>query len=403
MYTLRRFLMTQNRKQKKLPPPPAVGFGTRAVHSGQEPDPSTGAIMTPVYLTSTYVQAAPGKHKGYDYSRTRNPTRTALEKNLAALEGGAHGLCFSSGMGAINCVLSMLRWGDHVVAGNDLYGGTYRILRKVYEKLGVGSTFLDLTDLDAVAAAIKPETKLLMLESPTNPLLRVYDLVALARLAKQRGVLVVVDNTFATPALQQPLALGADIVVHSATKYLGGHSDVVLGALVIDDTELRDKLAFLQNSVGATPGPLDCFLVLRGTKTLHVRMQRHCQSAAKIAKYLAGHPKVAVVHYPGLPSHPQYKLAKKQMSGPGGMVSFELAATLKQSMKFAASLQWFALAESLGGVESLIDHPVSMTHGSIPREERIKAGLNDGLLRLSVGIEDVDDLIADLDQAFAKV
>jgi cystathionine beta-lyase/cystathionine gamma-synthase len=355
--------MPKKRTQKQ---PSAPGFATLAIHAGQEPDPSTGAIMTPVYLTSTYVQTLPGEHKGYDYSRTKNPTRTALEQNLAGLEGGRFGLCFASGMGAINCVLTLLRWGDHVVAGNDMYGGTYRILRRVYEKLGLGATFVDMTDLAAVEAAIKPETRVLFLESPTNPLLRVYDLKALAKLAKGRGILVVVDNTFATPALQRPLELGADVVVHSATKYLGGHSDVVLGALVLNDAELRDKLAFLQNSVGATPGPMDCFLVLRGTKTLHLRMERHCENAAKVARFLAGHKKVARVYYPGLPAHPQHALAKRQMSGFGGMVSFELKASLERSKRFSGSLTWFALAESLGGVESLIDHPVSMTHGSIP-------------------------------------
>jgi cystathionine gamma-synthase/cystathionine gamma-lyase len=379
------------------------GFATRAVHAGQQPDPTTGAIMTPVYLTSTYVQRAPGQHQGYDYSRTKNPTRTALEDNLAALEGGRFGLCFSSGMGAINCVLTLLRWGDHVVAGNDLYGGTYRILRRVYEKLGVAASFVDMTDLAAVEAALRPETRVLFLESPTNPLLRIYDLKALGKIAKARGILVVVDNTFATPALQRPLELGADVVVHSATKYLGGHSDVVLGALVLNDQELRDKLAFLQNSVGATPGPMDCFLVLRGTKTLHLRMQRHCENALAVARFLAGHAKVAKVHYPGLPAHPQHALCKRQMSAPGGMVSFELKASLQKAMRFSGSLRWFSLAESLGGVESLIDHPVSMTHGSIPREERVKAGLEDGLLRLSVGVEEASDLIEDLDQGLASL
>ncbi|MBL8693002.1 MAG: cystathionine gamma-synthase [Planctomycetes bacterium] len=378
-------------------------FATRCVHAGQAPDPATGAIMTPVYMTSTYVQEAPAQHKGFDYSRTTNPTRTALEGNLAALEGGTYGLAFSSGMGAINTVLNLLQSGDHVVAGNDLYGGTYRILKTLYEKLGVTSTFVDTTNVAHIEAAIRPTTKLLMFETPTNPLLRLTDLEAASAVARKRGILTVCDNTFATPALQNPLALGCDLVVHSTTKYLGGHSDVVGGALIVNNTELYQKLKHFQNAVGATPGPMDCFLVLRGTKTLHLRMERHVTNAQRIAEYLAGHRSVDRVFYPGLTSHPQHALAKRQMRGAGGMVSFELKGGVEEGKRFASKTRLFALAESLGGVESLIDHPVSMTHGSIPREERMKAGLNDGLLRLSVGVEDVNDLIADLEQAFAAI
>jgi cystathionine beta-lyase/cystathionine gamma-synthase len=375
------------------------GFSTLAVHAGQEPDPTTGAIMTPVYLTSTYVQEAPSKTKGYDYSRSHNPTRTALERNLAALEGGRHGLAFASGMAAIHCVLNLLQSGDHVIAGNDLYGGTFRILRTLYQKFGIETTFVDLTDLKQLEGAFRASTKLVMLETPTNPLLRCCDLRALATICKKKGVLSMADNTFATPWLQRPLELGCDIVAHSTTKYLGGHSDVVGGALVVDDDELLKKLMHFQNSCGGTPGPMDCFLVLRGTKTLHVRMERHCENATSIAKWLETHPRVARVIYPGLPSHPNHAIAKKQMTAFGGMVSVELKATVEQAKKVCSSFEVFSLAESLGGVESLVDHPASMTHASIPAEERRRAGLEDGLIRLSVGIEDVDDLTADLDQA----
>lgn len=379
------------------------GFGTLAIHAGQEPDPTTGAIMTPVYMTSTYVQEAPSQTKGYDYSRTCNPTRTALEKNLAALEGGRFGLGFASGMAAIHCVLNTLQSGDHVIAGNDLYGGTYRLLRTFYAKFGLETTFVDLTDLKQLEAAFRPSTKLVMLETPTNPLLRCCDLAAIARICRKKGVLTMADNTFATPYLQNPLALGCDIVAHSTTKYLGGHSDVVGGALVLDDADLRQRLAHFQNSCGGTPGPMDCFLVLRGTKTLHVRMQRHCESALVVAKWLTEHPRVAKVHYPGLPSHPNFAVAKKQMRAGGGMVSVELEATVAQAKKVASSLRVFSLAESLGGVESLVDHPASMTHASIPPAERRKAGLEDGLIRLSVGLEDCADLIADLDRALSRI
>jgi cystathionine beta-lyase/cystathionine gamma-synthase len=379
------------------------GFGTRAVHAGQDPDPSTGAIMTPVYMTSTYVQSSPGVNKGYDYSRTTNPTRVALEANLAALEGGKHGLAFSSGMGAANTVLDLLAAGDHVVAGNDLYGGSYRIMRRVFERFGLTFSFVDTTDAAMVRAAFRPNTKLLWIETPSNPLLRVTDIAACTKLAKERAAATLVDNTFATPYLQQPLALGADIVLHSTTKYLGGHSDVVGGALVVNDDALEARLRFLQNAVGAVPGPMDCFLVLRGTKTLHLRMERHCTNARKIAVFLSSHPAVTKVFFPGLTSHPQNALATTQMRAPGGMVSFEVRGGLDASRKVAERVKLFALAESLGGVESLLDHPAIMTHASIPAAERHAAGLADGLLRLSVGIEDAEDLLADLRHALHEI
>ncbi|MCR9247596.1 MAG: cystathionine gamma-synthase [bacterium] len=379
------------------------GFGTLAIHAGQSPDPSTGAIMTPIFQTSTYVQKAPNQTQGYDYSRSGNPTRSALEGNIAGLEGAEWGLGFSSGMAAITCVLHLLEAGDHVVAGNDLYGGTFRLLRTVFEKFGVETTFVDLTDLDAFQAALQKNTKLVMLETPTNPLLRCCDLRAIAKICRRKKLLTLADNTFATPYLQRPIDLGCDLVVHSTTKYLGGHSDVVGGMLVGNGEELRARLAHFQNSCGGTPGPMDSFLVLRGTKTLHVRMQRHCESALKIAKWLESHKKVARVYYPGLPSHETYRTAKKQMKHGGGMVSVELKATVAQAKRFCSRLEVFALAESLGGVESLVDHPASMTHASIPKKERKKAGLEDGLIRLSVGIEDLDDLVADLDQALKRL
>ena len=386
--------MTSERKQ---------GFGTTAIHAGQHPDPTTGAIMTPVYMTSTYVQEAPAVTKGYDYSRSHNPTRTAMEQNLAAMEGGAFGLGFASGMAAIHCVLNLLQSGDHVVAGNDLYGGTYRILKTLYEKFGLRTTFVDMTDLAAFRAALQPNTKLVMLETPTNPLLRCSDLAAIAAVCRSKGILTLADNTFATPCLQNPLALGCDIVVHSTTKYLGGHSDVVGGVLVCNDAALHKQLAHFQNSCGGTPGPMDCFLVLRGTKTLHVRMDRHCSNATAVAEWLSLHPKVDRVYYPFLATHPQHAVARKQMRAGGGMVSVELKANVDQAKKFAASMRWFSLAESLGGVESLVDHPASMTHASIPADQRRAAGLQDGLIRLSVGIEDEADLIADLEQALKKL
>ena len=379
-----------------------LGFGTNAIHAGQSPDPTTGAIMTPVYMTSTYVQEAPSVNKGYDYSRSHNPTRTALEGNLAALEGASHGLCFASGMAAIHCVLNLLQSGDHVIAGNDLYGGTYRLLQTVYKKFGVQTTFVDMTNLAQLEAAIQPSTKLIMLETPTNPLLRCCDLGAIATLAKRKGVLTMADNTFATPYLQTPIALGCDIVAHSTTKYLGGHSDVVGGALLSNDLELHQSLMHFQNTCGGTPGPMDAFLVLRGTKTLHVRMDRHCDNAMRVAEWLSAHDKVARVIYPGLASHPQHELVKRQMRKGGGMVSVELKASVEQAKQVCSSFEVFSLAESLGGVESLVDHPASMTHASIPAQERRAAGLEDGLIRLSVGIEDSDDLIADLDQALRR-
>ena len=379
-------------------------FATRAIHAGQTPDPQTGAVMTPVYLTSTYAQKAPGKHRGYDYSRTANPTRTALERNLAALEGARHALAFSSGMAAINTVLNLLKTGDHVVCGNDVYGGTFRILTKVYRQYGIDTTFVDTRDAAQIAAAWRPTTRLLWLETPTNPLLRLCDLKALSRLAhRRRDVVVAVDNTFATPCNQSPLALGADLSVHSTTKYLGGHSDVVGGAIAVDRKDLRDRLAFYQNAVGAVPGPMDCFLVLRGIKTLASRMEVHHRNAARIARWLERHPRVRRVFYPGLASHPQHRLAKRQMRGFGGMVSFELRGSLRQASRFVSSTRVFTLAESLGGVESLLEVPAIMTHASIPRADRLKAGLPDGLIRLSVGIEDGRDLLEDLEQAFRKV
>lgn len=376
-------------------------FGTTAIHGGLAPDPTTGAIMTPVYLTSTFVQSAPGQHKGYDYARTNHPTRAALESNLAAIEGGKFGLAFSSGLSAEATVVQLLQAGAHILCCQDLYGGTYRLLVRVFQKFQVETTFLDLSDLRAVEAAFRPTTKLIWLETPSNPLLTVTDIEELGKLARSRGALLAVDNTFATPYLQNPLKLGAHLVVHSTTKYLGGHSDVVGGAIVTDDEYLYRELKFLQNAVGAVPGPLDCFLVLRGIKTLHVRMQRHCENARRIARFLAGHKEVARVFYPGLPSHPGHEVAKKQMSDFGGMISFELRGGPDRNVRFTTRTKVFSLAESLGGVESLVGHPLTMTHASIPAEQRKKVGLPEALVRLSVGIEDVEDLIEDLDQAIA--
>lgn len=372
-------------------------FATKAIHAGVEPDPTTGAIMTPIYQTSTYVQAAPGDHKGYEYSRTHNPTRTALQQALAALEGGKHGLCFASGMAATDTVAKLLSSGDEIVSTSDLYGGTYRLFTKVFGRYGVKSSFVDMSDLAAVKAAITPRTKLIWVETPTNPLLRIIDIAAMAALAKEAGCLLAVDNTFATPFLQSPLEHGADIVLHSATKYLSGHSDVVLGALVVNDDELAERLAFLQNSSGATPGPQDCFLVLRGLKTLHLRMERHCANAAVLVERLVAHPAVGKVYWPGLPEHSGHAIAKAQMRGFGGMLSFTLKEdSVEKAHAVLTKLKLFALAESLGGVESLSGHPATMTHASIPREERLRNGLSDGLIRLSVGVEDVQDLWEDL-------
>ena len=376
-------------------------FETRAIHAGQEPVSENGAVMTPVYLNSTYKQDFPAELRdGHDYSRTKNPTRTALEANLASLENASWGLTFASGLAACNALMDRLSSGDHVVAGNDLYGGTYRLFTRVFERHGLRFTFVDASDAEAIEAAMEPATRYVFLETPSNPLLRLTDIGAAARIAHDRGALCVVDNTFATPYLQQPLALGADLVLHSLTKYLGGHSDVVGGALIGDDPGLREELGFLQNAVGAIPGPLDCFLVLRGTKTLAVRMERHCANATAVARHLEAHPLVERVIYPGLASHPQHELAQRQMRAPGGMVSFELRhGSVAQANAFAAATRVFTLAESLGGVESLVEVPPSMTHASIPPETRRAAGMADGLVRLSVGIEHVDDLIADLNQA----
>lgn len=379
-------------------------FATRAVRAGQPPDPGTGAVMVPVYLTSTYAQRAPGRHRGFDYSRTGNPTRQALERNLASLEGARHALAFASGMGATNTVLNLLGAGDHVVCDNDVYGGTYRILTKVYRQYAVDASFVDATDCSALMREVTDRTRLVWLETPTNPLLRIRDIRAVARALGRRRPrpLLAVDNTFATPCLQNPLALGADLAVHSTTKYLGGHSDVVGGAIAVNDRRLRDRLAFYQNAVGAVPGPMDCFLVLRGTKTLAARMAVHCASARRIARFLARHPMVRRVHYPGLETHPQHALAKRQMRDFGGMISFEIRGGLQKARRFVCATRCFTLAESLGGAESLIELPSVMTHASIPRGERIRAGLADGLVRLSVGIEDVRDLVEDLGRAFRR-
>lgn len=379
---------------------PDARFETRAVHAGQTPDPENGALMTPVYLNSTYLQDAPAvPRNGYEYSRTSNPTRTALQENLASLEGAAWGLCFASGLAATNALCDLLDPGDHVVAGNDLYGGTYRIFVRVFERYGIDFSFVDATDLDAIAGAMTDKTRFVYLETPTNPLLSICDIAGAAEIAHARGAKLIVDNTFATPFLQRPLEHGADVVLHSLTKYLGGHSDVVGGTLVGNDHELEEKLAFLQNAVGAQLGPMDAFLVLRGTKTLGVRMERHCSNAEAIARHLEAHPAVERVIYPGLASHPGHALAARQMTAFGGMVSFELHGGLEAARVVSSSTKIFALAESLGGVESLIEVPPLMTHASIPAEERRAAGLQDGLVRLSVGIEHVDDLLADLDQA----
>ncbi|HLG31194.1 MAG TPA: cystathionine gamma-synthase [Candidatus Brocadiales bacterium] len=376
-------------------------FETRAIHAGCEPDSGTGAIMTPIFQTSTYVQESPGKHKGYDYSRTHNPTRTALEKNIASLEEGKYGLAFSSGMSAISTITQMLNAGDHIICSDDVYGGTFRLFDKVLKKFNLEFDFIDLTSLQSLERYIKNTTKLVWLESPSNPLLKLIDIEATARTAKSHGIITVVDNTFATPFFQKPLKLGADIVMHSTTKYLNGHSDVIGGALVMNDQELYTKLQFLQNAAGGVPGPFDCFLVLRGIKTLAIRMERHAENALKIAQFLENHPKVRKVIYPGLSSHPQHDLAKRQMTGFGGIVTFFIKGGLEVARKFLERVKVFSLAESLGGVESLIEHPAIMTHASLPKEVREKIGISDELIRVSVGIENVDDLIDDLKQAIA--
>jgi len=373
---------------------------TRFVHAGAHPDPSTGAIMTPIFQTSTYVQAAPGVNQGFEYARSQNPTRKALEEAIAELEGGNYGLSFSSGVAATDAVIKLLSAGDEVVCGNDMYGGTYRLFTKIFQRMGIIFHLVNTTDAENVARAITPKTKLIWLETPTNPLMNVSDIAAIAAIAKKNNILLAVDNTFASPALQQPLTLGADIVMHSATKYLGGHSDVIQGALAIKDEGLRDQLHFIQKSSGAVPGPMDCFLVLRGIKTLGLRMKAHCENGEKVANWLRNHPKVKKVYWPGFMDHPGHAIAKQQMKGFGGMISFELKGdSVEETKRVLSSTRLFSLAESLGGVESLINHPATMTHASIPREERIKHGLSDTLIRLSVGIEDADDLIQDLTQA----
>lgn len=376
-------------------------FETRAIHAGCEPDSGTGAIMTPIFQTSTYVQESPGKHKGYDYSRTHNPTRTALEKNIASLEEGNFGLAFSSGMSAISTIAQLLNTGDHVICCDDVYGGTFRLFDKVWKRYGLEFDFTDLTQPQSLERYRKNNTKMIWLESPSNPLLKLVDIEAVALIAKKNNMLVVVDNTFATPFFQKPLKFGADIVMHSTTKYLNGHSDVIGGALVVNDQGLYDKLQFLQNAAGGVPGPFDCFLVLRGIKTLPVRMERHAGNAMKVAQFLENHPKVRRVIYPGLRSHPQHELARKQMAGFGGIITFFIKGGLDAARRFLERVKIFSLAESLGGVESLIEHPAIMTHASLPKEVREKVGISDELIRISVGLENVDDLIEDIEKAFA--
>lgn len=379
----------------------SMKFGTKAIHAGQEPDPTTGAIMTPIYQTSTYVQESPGSHKGYAYARGKNPTRAALEKNLAAIENAKHCLCFSSGMGAADAVIKLLKPGDEVLTGDDLYGGSYRMFVKVFAQFGIKFNFAPV-EKGNLEKYITPATKLIWVETPTNPTMKIVDIRHCAEVAKKNNCILVVDNTFASPYLQNPLDLGADVVMHSVTKYLGGHSDVVMGALCTNDDSIHERLAFIHNSCGATPGPMDSFLVMRGIKTLHVRMERHCFNGRKIAEYLKTHPKVDKVYWPGFEDHPNHAVAKSQMKDFGGMISFSLKGNSKdEAFKIASSMEVFSLAESLGGVESLIGHPATMTHASIPQAEREKAGVVDSLLRLSVGIEDVEDLLADLKQALA--
>lgn len=377
-------------------------FATKAIHAGQEPDPTTGAVMTPIYQTSTYAQRAPGDHKGFEYSRGTNPTRQALEACLAALENAKYGLAFSSGMGATDAVMKLLQPGDEVITGNDLYGGSYRIFTKIYMKYGIKFHFLDLSKPENIQPYINDKTKLVWIETPTNPTMQIVDIESIANITKANNILLTVDNTFASPYLQNPMDLGADIVMHSVTKYIGGHSDVVMGALLVNDDELYKNLWFIYNACGATPGPQDAFLVLRGIKTLHLRMKAHCENGARIAAYLKHHPKIDKIYWPGFEDHPNHDVAKKQMRDFGGMVSITIKdADLQETFRIASRFKVFALAESLGGVESLVNHPTSMTHGSIPKEEREKVGVTDNLLRLSVGVEDIEDLLADLDQALS--
>ena len=379
-------------------------FGTKVIHAGIEPDPSTGAIMTPIFQTSTYVQTAPGKHKGYEYARTQNPTRSALEKNLAALENGTDAICFSSGLAAMDAILKTLNPGDEIISTNDLYGGSYRLMTKIYDRFGIKSHFVDMNNTKEFEKSINNNTKLIWIETPTNPMLNIVDIKKICKIAQDKKVLTCVDNTFASPYLQTPLNLGADMVLHSATKYLGGHSDVIHGAVIVKSKEIAQQLRFIQNAAGAIPGPQDCFLILRGIKTLHLRVQRSCDNAKKIAKFLQTHPKIDNVYYPGIKTHPNHKIAKKQMKDFGGMVSFDVAGgSYKDALKILKGTHLFSLAESLGGVESLIGHPASMTHASIPKKDRLKVGLTDSLIRLSIGVEDDDDLINDLDEALRNL
>ena len=377
-------------------------FGTKAIHAGLQPDSATGAIMTPIYQTSTYIQDGIGNHKGFEYSRTGNPTRNALESNLAAIENGKYGACFGSGLAAIDCVIKMLNPGDEVISTNDLYGGSYRIFKTIFEKYGIKFHFVDMLDIQNITDVVNERTKLIWVETPTNPMMNIIDIEAVSNIAKSNNAMLAVDNTFATPYLQNPLDLGADIVMHSVTKYLGGHSDVVMGALVCNDDKLAEEMYRIQNSSGAVTAPMDSFLVLRGIKTLHVRLQRHCENGEKIARWLVNHSKVDKVYWPGFESHTNHEVAKRQMRGFGGMISFTLKGNeIEDAKQIVKNTQLFALAESLGGVESLIGHPATMTHASIPREEREKSGVVDSLIRLSVGIEDADDLISDLDKAMS--
>jgi cystathionine beta-lyase/cystathionine gamma-synthase len=377
-------------------------FGTKAIHAGLEPDSATGAIMTPIYQTSTYIQDGIGNHKGFEYSRTGNPTRQALESNLAAIENGKYGACFGSGLAAIDCVIKMLNPGDEVISTNDLYGGSYRIFKTIFEKYGIKFHFVDMLDIENISKVVNNQTKLIWVETPTNPMMNIIDIEAVSKIAKSNGAMLAVDNTFATPYLQTPLDLGADIVMHSVTKYLGGHSDVVMGALICNDNKIADEMYRIQNSSGAVTAPMDSFLVLRGIKTLHVRLQRHCENGEKIARWLNDQPKVDKVYWPGFESHTNHDIAKRQMRGFGGMISFTLVGNqIEDAKQIVKSTHLFSLAESLGGVESLIGHPATMTHASIPKEEREKSGVVDSLIRLSVGIEDADDLIVDLEKAIA--
>jgi len=375
-----------------------MGFQTDSIHAGQTPDPSTGAIMTPVYQTSTYVQEAVGKHKGYEYSRTQNPTRQAMEKNIAVLEKGKYGIAFSSGLAAISTIIQLLKQGDHVICTDNLYGGTFRLFNTLFTKFGISFSYVDSSDFTLVEKALQDNTRMVFVETPTNPMLSLTSLEKLASFGKEKGLITVVDNTFMSPYFQNPLSYGINLVVHSSTKYINGHSDIVGGIIVAAEKELADKLYYFQNAAGAIPGPMDCFLILRATKTLALRMREHEKNSIALANFLNGHAKVQLIYYPGLAHHPQHELAKKQMSGFGAIISIELG-TLEKAVKFAEALKIFAIAESLGGVESLVDHPAIMTHASVPREQRLKLGISDGLIRLSVGVEDEEDLLQDVEQA----